>query len=702
MRPHVKAVALPVAPAPPHHESDNTNGDGARTDRAPCWPMKFSEDDINVAASTLLPSTLPRRNSAPTTTVAMEQTQEQRSAFSLVLAEHQLMSIDYVLNEPFAPPPPTVDVTMPTPEQRMPLPPRHRREVTCIICCTQLPKENDPEYRKEVLHPCTSCDSTYCISCLKNMFIQACRDSTRMPPRCCVQIHLHHARPFLSKDEVAHFKSKYEEWSTPKPFYCPVPTCSVFIPERLLPEQARSKGKRVDSGIGTPKADVFACPTCEANICAGCRQTAHPNSMCNVDEFGTDAETTALLKSWGYKKCPKCGHGLRRMYGCNHMVSSCLSNWSNHDADNFKECRCGAHFCWMCLESSDDCDGGCDYDDEHEDYQGDEDDDHNEVDEATQRTDPAPVSTDSLSTVEPIPEVATNPTASQPAPPPRNLDAGSHNYWGRQDLFFGDEPTDDIQDRAWSCTHSFSTYKIPLGKVIATNPSALEMECTKCWRPIHPKLEWTFSPGTKARTIMHAPTDLRDRGVRRGRARVPYVTPRGLYRADATVGTAPHLTAPLSRMSQSVPPRDSVPMDDVRFTDRVEDTYGNVVSCRELDPPRHASLDTISIVQHRSGKPASLGIKTVSEVFTATTPRISFAHECRNCSLLVCESCKIVALAAHEEEQVGTPQEQTVEEHTAELHTPVHDAPSEVVAEVHQPVEHEGDDDFFATPSLFD
>jgi hypothetical protein len=131
-----------------------------------------------------------------------------------------------------------------------------------------------------------------------------------------VQIQPHHARPHLTREEFLEFKSKYEEWLTPNPFYCPVPTCSAFIPERLLPEKAiKKKGKRVDSGFGTPTSKTIACPTCEVDICPDCRQVAHPNGLCNISEFGIDAETTELLKSWGYKKCPKCGHGLKRMYG---------------------------------------------------------------------------------------------------------------------------------------------------------------------------------------------------------------------------------------------------------------------------------------------------------------------------------------------------------------------------------------------------
>ncbi|CAN9250266.1 unnamed protein product [Alternaria alternata] len=243
----------------------------------------------------------------------MEQIYRISAELRLAQAERDLMSIEYAGTD--IDPPPAVAMVPPSPAPPAPV---QETEVQCIVCCTQLPIPKDVKHTKEVIKPCIECGSAYCGSCIKRMFTECCKDTTRMPPRCCVQIQPHHAKPHLTREEFAEFRSKYEEWLTPNPFYCPIPTCSAFIPERLLPEEVtKRKGRRTDSGIGTPTSKSIACPTCETGICPDCRQVAHPNSLCNISEFGIDAETTELLKSWGYKKCPKCGHGLKRMFGCN-------------------------------------------------------------------------------------------------------------------------------------------------------------------------------------------------------------------------------------------------------------------------------------------------------------------------------------------------------------------------------------------------
>lgn len=320
VRPQVKAVASPVTTAQ-HHDIDHANARRDCQERTPQLLDPFSCDDINVAASISAPVISQRRNSAPAlsfatsiSSTAMAHLRDISDTFDLYLEERHLMSIQYAGTDPD--PAPAITVAPPPPPSAPPTVPYKESEVQCIICCTKLPDAKHPKHGKEVIRPCRDCDSTYCGPCVKRMFTECCKDTTRMPPRCCVQIQPHHARPHLTREEFLEFKSKYEEWLTPNPFYCPVPTCSAFIPERLLPEKAiKKKGKRVDSGVGTPTSETIACPTCEVDICPDCRQVAHPNGLCNISEFGIDAETTKLLKSWGYKKCPKCGHGLKRMYG---------------------------------------------------------------------------------------------------------------------------------------------------------------------------------------------------------------------------------------------------------------------------------------------------------------------------------------------------------------------------------------------------
>jgi hypothetical protein len=430
----------------------------------------------------------------------------------------------------------------------------------------------------------------------------------------------------LTKDEFAEYKSKYEEWLTPNPFYCPMPRCSAFIPERLLPEAVtKNKERRIDSVIGTPPSKTIACPTCEADICPDCRQVAHPKSLCNISDFGIDVRTTELLKSWGYKKCPKCGHGLKRMFGCNHL-----------------ECRCGAHFCYVCMRDYETCNQGCadDYDEDNYD------------DDDVPDTDGAPVLVDESSQT----PGATHETAIAtplPASEPRNLDGGGHRYWVEQNLFFGEEPTENFQDRSWNCEHSFKPHTTTIAKALTVDAST-EMECVKCWCLVHPEIKTTMTalnPEDKVKTVpagARRATGGVARGVdARGRGRAPgrYLPPRGFFQADGTIGTAPHLTTAISSpLSQSLPTREPSPMEDVQYSsDRVVDTYGNIIATSEIGLQRRASE-----AFHLEDPAAPDTFRTPSSVFSGPTTKFSFAYECRYCDLLVCTSCKDGLMAAED------------------------------------------------------
>jgi hypothetical protein len=598
----------PIAPATHNHDINNAN-ERLRQDPAPQLPNSKTDgdsaplpnllvrDDINVNASTTTTMSSPRRHS----TAHSADRQNILNSFEQYIAERQMMAIDYLssLAElPFKP--------LPAPAPAEPVP-------QCLICCVDLPKDGE----KKSIKPCRTCDSSWCTSCVRSAFINASQDTSRMPPRCCAPINLHHAKPYLDAEETALFKSKYEEWGTTNPTYCPVSVCSAFIPDRLVPQHARTKSKqRVDSGIGTPKSASFPCPNCEADICCDCRQQAHPGTMCNIHEFGLDAETAELLKAWGYKKCPKCGHGVKRMYGCHHM-----------------ECRCGANFCWLCLAPVHECDGQCgDSDSAHENYSDNEDDDEGS-DEETE------VTTQEDSTA--VGEI----TAPQPTLHPLNLDGGGHRHWEDTGLDFGDEPQGSGEEAMWDCDHTFVKYTIPLTTAL-TSPST-EMECTKCWNAIHPTIDAPKAskndkeklvPASVSRTI----TSRVGGNINRGRER--YAPPRGLFRANATIGTASHLT---TTMSQSLSTRQFSPMEDIQFSERITDTYGNVITTTPMQPLRRASL----AFPDPAPQPKSHAHTKKSNVFANPPPPFSLAHECEYCYMLVCESCMTDTLEVREAER---------------------------------------------------
>jgi IBR domain, a half RING-finger domain len=161
------------------------------------------------------------------------------------------------------------------------------------------------------LRPCRNCEKPLCVDCVRSHWEAALGDHERMPARCCSRILYHDvAKGILPPADLARYKVRWDESNTPNPFYCPVPSCSTFIPPRML--------KTTNGNV--------TCHVCTATACIKCRQVASPNHLC-----GEVKETVEILKRFHYKLCPKCGTGIMRMWGCNHV-----------------RCRCGAHWCWDC------------------------------------------------------------------------------------------------------------------------------------------------------------------------------------------------------------------------------------------------------------------------------------------------------------------------------------------------------------------
>ncbi|ELR04327.1 hypothetical protein VC83_04024 [Pseudogymnoascus destructans] len=319
------------------------------------------------------------------------------------------------------------------------------------------------------------CGQVICITCLKDWFIDACKNESKMPPRCCCTVPLSAVSHLLAKDQVDLYKAKFEEWRTPDRFYCPVPTCSTFIPPRLIKEASRQNQiKQTSSEYLTPqpqnenlnlgneqipslssfheqyfsKKDVdvkctasvspistalstTTCPKCSVSICTRCRLVQHPDAPCPQTDL--DPLLAAQLDKWKIKRCPKCRAGVRRMFGCAHI-----------------ECRCGAHFCFACLEPIKKCDGQC------------EDDDFDDDDN---------MSEDDLDSEDIDAHMAVNGT---------ELDLGVEPY----------NPTVDT----WSCNHSFKPiYKfngyLSNGRILnPKNENDSSLDCQVCWKVLSPHL----------------------------------------------------------------------------------------------------------------------------------------------------------------------------------------------------------------------
>ena len=104
----------------------------------------------------------------------------------------------------------------------------------------------------------------------------------------------------------------------------PVAKTAKQLFERYLEELAAAMDELVSTPPSTPVQVIFACPTCHIGICAKCHLVEHGKSPC--DSTAGDAEM-AMLKTFGYKRCPLCKHAVRKMFGCPHMQCVCGSHW---------------------------------------------------------------------------------------------------------------------------------------------------------------------------------------------------------------------------------------------------------------------------------------------------------------------------------------------------------------------------------------
>ena len=368
----------------------------------------------------------------------------------------------------------------------------------CKVCFTEL----DDAYST----PCRRCQSPRCYDCLKKEFEFALIDVERMPVTCCsIVVHHEVVDKILPTAEIEAYKLRFDETNTANPLYCPVPTCSTFLPPRLVAKDSTK----------------VECITCQATVCTICKEQAHENHVC-----ANNGLRAAIVDKFHYKVCPKCGIAVAKMFGCPHV-----------------RCQCGAHFCWDCLRPINACyrkpcrvareDG------QQSEFELTDSDSENEPDasapEQVMQVDqpmtipeadtvpveePVPV-TENVVVAEPAVETNTNeaiespPTVEETAAQQQvareetmgeeatanieaeiienkeeteeNLDDPETHDWEGGSVDFGDEPSDEAWD-IWGCRHQFREFEkqhIPeLWKVGVdpNQPGDLEVGCLSCFK----------------------------------------------------------------------------------------------------------------------------------------------------------------------------------------------------------------------------
>jgi len=106
----------------------------------------------------------------------------------------------------------------------------------------------------------------------------------------------------------------------------PTPDCpSIYRPKRT---------SGVDSRPLADTSTLFFCGSCLSHICTDCKSLAHEGVSCAEYRDATDGSNAfaEYRAANNVKDCPRCKAPMQKTYGCNHMT-----------------CRCGAHFCWVCL-----------------------------------------------------------------------------------------------------------------------------------------------------------------------------------------------------------------------------------------------------------------------------------------------------------------------------------------------------------------
>lgn len=124
----------------------------------------------------------------------------------------------------------------------------------------------------------------------------------------------------------------------------PLSTISGRVADKFMSELHHRDGYRPaassQDGFDTPDRirTHVDCPKCFMSVCTKCHSITHPGKCPDKD---LDPGLEKQLKEWKIKRCPKCRTGVR-------------------GADCFYiECRCGARFCWGCLQPFSECKGQC-------------------------------------------------------------------------------------------------------------------------------------------------------------------------------------------------------------------------------------------------------------------------------------------------------------------------------------------------------
>lgn len=184
----------------------------------------------------------------------------------------------------------------------------------CVICLTEA---EDPYL--------TPCGHRYCRAC----FVSQCSSVTKQQiPIRCLGNSGECSRIFLLPEIKLLLEPDIFEQLLARSFAIYFKTIDTI---RQCPTSHCDKTYRASTD-GT----VVTCLKCSTPICTTCHAPSHSGMTCAMYQSVGMKE----YQSWGFtkdvKKCPRCRNLIEKVGGCEKV-----------------DCRCGANFCWKCMEVSD-------------------------------------------------------------------------------------------------------------------------------------------------------------------------------------------------------------------------------------------------------------------------------------------------------------------------------------------------------------